>query len=181
MARDDVTPGPVNPEATQRDASDAVPVEPEITDAPEIVAGLGADGADGDDGDDGDDGADGDGGAGGAGGAFDFGAMMQMASDLTEQIGSAQAELAEARVEGTAGGGVVKVVLNGHLHLLAVEVDARAVDRDDPSVLGDLVVAAWRDAHDEVARLQAAADPLGGLGAALGGDLGDLGGLLGGG
>jgi DNA-binding YbaB/EbfC family protein len=93
---------------------------------------------------------------------------------MSERMGSAQAELAEARIEGSAGGGLVKVVLNGHLHLLAVDVDSAALDPDDPSVIGDLVVAAWRDAHDEVARLQASADPLGGLGAALGGDLGDL-------
>lgn len=110
-------------------------------------------------------------------GGMDFAAMMQMAHDMTERMGTAQAELGEARVEGSAGGGLVKVVLNGHLHLLSVEVEPSAVDPDDPSVIGDLVVAAWRDAHDEVARLQAAADPLGGLGGALGDGLG---GLLGG-
>lgn len=114
----------------------------------------------------------------GAGGGLDLGAMMQMAQDMSERMGSAQAELAEARVEGTAGGGLVRVVLDGHLHLLEVEIAPEALDPDDTSMVGDLVVAAWRDAQDEVARLQAAADPLGGLGDALGGDLG---GLLGGG
>lgn len=113
----------------------------------------------------------------GGGGGLDLGAMMQMAQDMSEKMGDAQSQLAEARVEGSAGGGLVKVVLNGHLHLLEVEIDPAAVDPDDPSILGDLIVAAWRDAHDEVARLQAAADPLGGLGGALGGGLG---GLLGG-
>lgn len=104
----------------------------------------------------------------GAGG-LDLGAMMQMAQDLSERMGTAQAELAEARVEGSAGGGLVKVVINGHLHLLSVEIDPEAVDPDDTSMVGDLVVAAWRDAHDQVAALQAEADPLGGLGGSLGG------------
>ncbi|MCB0952257.1 MAG: YbaB/EbfC family nucleoid-associated protein [Microthrixaceae bacterium] len=107
-------------------------------------------------------------------GGLDLGAMMQMAQDMSERMGDAQSELAEARVEGSAGGGLVKVVLNGHLHLLDVVIEPTAVDPEDPSILGDLIVAAWRDAHDDVARLQAAADPLGGLGGALGGGLGDL-------
>ncbi|MGI9577658.1 MAG: YbaB/EbfC family nucleoid-associated protein [Microthrixaceae bacterium] len=115
------------------------------------------------------------------GGGLDLGAMMEMAQNMTEQMGAAQSELAEARIEGTAGGGLVKVVLNGHLHLLEVEIQPGAFDPDDPSMVGDLVLAAWRDAHDEVAKLQAAADPLGGLGGGLGGLGGDLGDLLGGG
>jgi DNA-binding YbaB/EbfC family protein len=106
------------------------------------------------------------------GGGLDLGAMMEMAQNMTEQMGAAQSELAEARVEGSAGGGLVKVVLNGHLHLIDVSIEPEAFDPDDPSVLGDLVLAAWRDAHDEVAKLQAAADPLGGLGGGLGGLLG---------
>ncbi len=108
------------------------------------------------------------------GGPVDLAAMMEMAQDMSQRLGTAQAELTEARVEGSAGGGLVEVVLNGHLHLLSVEVDPAAVDPDDPSIVGDLVVAAWRDAHDGVARLQADADPLGGLGSMLGGGLDDL-------
>lgn len=116
--------------------------------------------------------------SGGSGG-LDLGAMMEMAQNMSEQMGAAQSELAEARIEGTAGGGLVKLVLNGHLHLLEVEIEPGAFDPDDPSMVGDLVLAAWRDAHDEVAKLQAAADPLGGLGGP-GGLGGGLGGLLGG-
>lgn len=147
MSRDDVAPQPEEPEVGLGEVLEGELVERGSTDEPDPFTGLGGEGG------------------------MDFGAMMQMAQDMTERMGSAQAELAEARIEGTAGGGLVKVILNGHLHLLAVDVDSAAVDTDDPSVVGDLVVAAWRDAHDEVARIQAAADP---LGAALSGDLGDL-------
>ncbi len=111
---------------------------------------------------------------GGAGG-FDLGSMMQMAQDMTSRMGEAQAELASTEVEGSAGGGLVRVAVNGHLHLKSVTIDPSAVDPDDISLLEDLILAAWTDAHDQVAELQASLDPLGSLG--LGGDLG---GLLGG-
>lgn len=112
---------------------------------------------------------------------LDLGNMMEMAAGMQQQMQAAQAELAAAEVTGSAGGGVVSVVLNGHLHLRSVSIDPSAIDADDPSMVEDLIVAAWQDAHDQVARLQAAADPLGGIGGALGADLGGLGGLFGGG
>jgi DNA-binding YbaB/EbfC family protein len=111
---------------------------------------------------------------GGAGG-FDLGSMMQMAQDMTARMGEAQEELAATEVEGSAGGGLVRLTLNGHLHLVSVSIDPAAVDPEDLSLLEDLVLAAWSDAQAQVAELQADVDPLGGL------DLGGgLGGLLGG-
>jgi DNA-binding YbaB/EbfC family protein len=115
------------------------------------------------------------GGAGGGGG-FDLGSMLEMAATMQQQVAEAQEQLVSARVEGTAGGGLVTVMLNGHLHLLGVTIQPDAVDPDDLSMLEDLVRAAWQDAHDQVAQLQAEADPLGGLGGT-----GGLGNLFGGG
>jgi hypothetical protein len=106
---------------------------------------------------------------------FDLGSMLQMAQQAAEQMAASQQELLDVRVEGTAGGGVVRVVVNGHLHLLEVRIDPQAVDPDDPSMVGDLVVAAFADAQQQVAAVQAASDPLSGLGG-----LGGLTGLLGG-
>ncbi|HTN99134.1 MAG TPA: YbaB/EbfC family nucleoid-associated protein [Microthrixaceae bacterium] len=103
------------------------------------------------------------------GGGLDLGSMMQMAQSMQEQAAVAQQQLAETEVVGTAGGGVVTVTLNGHLHLRQVHIDPEAIDQDDPSMVEDLVVAAWQDAHDQVAVLQAGADPFGGLGGLLGG------------
>jgi DNA-binding YbaB/EbfC family protein len=105
-------------------------------------------------------------------GGLDLGAMVQMAQDMGSRMQEAQERLATTEVEGTAGGGVVSVTLNGHLHVLGVHIDPSVIDPSDPAMLEDLVVAAWTDAHDRVARLQAEADPLGGMGG--------LGGLLGG-
>ncbi len=109
---------------------------------------------------------------GATGGGFDLGSMMEMAANMQQQVAEAQAQLGGARLEGTAGGGLVTVTLNGHLHLVGLHIEPGAVDPDDLSMLEDLIRAAWQDAHDQVARLQAQADPLGGLGGA--GGLGDL-------
>lgn len=103
--------------------------------------------------------------------------LMQMAQDMSEKMGEAEERLGTTEVTGTSGGGLVEVVLNGHLHLVRLSISPLASDAEDPSILEDLVLAAWRDAHDQVAELQAEADPLSGLG----GDMGGLGGLLGGG
>lgn len=115
----------------------------------------------------------------GALGGLDMGAMLQMAQDMGQRMQDAQEALATTEVVGSAGGGLVTVTLNGHLHVRAVHVDPAAVDAEDPTVLEDLILAAWTDAHNGVAELQAQADPLGGAGG-LGGALGGLGGLLGG-
>jgi hypothetical protein len=113
-----------------------------------------------------------DGGFGAALGGLDLGSMMQMAQDMGAQMAQAQERLAGTEVEGTAGGGVVTVTLDGHLHLLRVRIDPDVVDPADVAMLEDLVVAAFADAQEQVARLQAEVDPLGGMGG--------LGGLLGG-
>ena len=113
---------------------------------------------------------------GATGGGFDLGSMMEMAANMQQQVAEAQAQLGGARLEGTAGGGLVTVTLNGHLHLVGLHIEPGAVDPDDLSMLEDLIRAAWQDAHDQVAQLQAEADPLGGLGGA-----GGLGNLFGGG
>jgi DNA-binding YbaB/EbfC family protein len=114
-------------------------------------------------------------------GGLDLGSMMEMAASMQGQMAAAQEQLAAATVEGSSGGGAVRVTLNGHLHLVGVHIDPKVADPADPTLLEDLVQAAWQDAHDQVAQLQAAADPLGGLGGDLGGLGGGLGGLLGGG
>ena len=72
--------------------------------------------------------------------------IMQQAQKMQEQMEQAQAELAEARVTGTAGGGVITATMTGSGELLALEIAPAAVDPDDVETLQDLVVAAVRDA-----------------------------------
>jgi DNA-binding protein YbaB len=117
-------------------------------------------------------------------GGFDLGAMLEQAQQMQAQLMSAQAELAHQTVDGTAGG--VQVTLSGVGELTAGTVAVGSFDgADAESVadLGDLVVAAFRDAKSKADALASAAlGPLAsGFGPELGGTLGgDLGGPTGG-
>jgi DNA-binding YbaB/EbfC family protein len=98
--------------------------------------------------------------------------IMQQAQKMQEQLAKAQAELAEARFTGSAGGGMVTAVVTGGPELVEVRISPDVVDPDDIEMLEDLVVAAVRQAME--AAVEAANTQLGGLTGGL-----DMGGLLG--
>jgi DNA-binding YbaB/EbfC family protein len=110
-------------------------------------------------------------------GGFDMNALLQQAQQMQEQLMSAQAQLEEAEVEGTVAGGAVTVRVSGTGELLGVDIRAGgfdANDADDLSDLGDMIVAAWRDAKSRADAL--ASEQLGPLAGGLGGIGGDAGG-----
>ncbi|PZD96472.1 YbaB/EbfC family nucleoid-associated protein [Paenibacillus sambharensis] len=72
--------------------------------------------------------------------------MMKQVKKMQEQMMKAQEELAEKTIEGTAGGGVVSVQVNGHKKLLNVTIKPEAVDPDDIEMLQDLILTAVNDA-----------------------------------
>ena len=80
--------------------------------------------------------------------------LMKQAQKLQEQMESAQAELADAEVEGSAGGGLVTAKVSGTGEIVSVTIDPKAVDPDDTETLGDLVVAAVRAAQETAHQLQ---------------------------
>jgi len=83
------------------------------------------------------------------GGGFDMNALLQQAQQMQERLEDAQAQLAEATVEGTVGGGAVTVTINGVGELVGVRIKEGGFDSasaDDLDDLGDLIVAAYRDA-----------------------------------
>ncbi len=98
--------------------------------------------------------------------------IMQQAQKMQEELARAQAELAERRFEGSAGGGMVTAIVNGRPELVEVKISPDVVDPADVEMLEDLVVAAVRQAID--AAVEAANSQLGGLTGGL-----DMGGLLG--
>jgi hypothetical protein len=73
--------------------------------------------------------------------------LQRMAMQMQQDMARVQQELAEATVEGTAGGGVVKAVANGKQELVSVTIDPSAVDPADVEMLQDLIVAAVTDAQ----------------------------------
>jgi DNA-binding YbaB/EbfC family protein len=97
-------------------------------------------------------------------------AILQQAQKMQEQLLAAQQQLADAEVEGSAGGGLVKAVVSGSGELKALAIDPKVVDPDDVETLADLVVAAVRDAGANAQRL--AEQTMGPLTGGLGGGLG---------
>jgi DNA-binding YbaB/EbfC family protein len=102
------------------------------------------------------------------GGGFDFQGLLQQAQQMQEQLESAQERLADARVDGTVAGGSVTVTVNGIGELLEVKIKAGGFDGasdDDLSDLGDLIVAAYRNAKAQAdAMASSALGPLAGGG-----------------
>ncbi len=105
------------------------------------------------------------------GGGFDMGALLEQAMEMQQQLLDAQSIAAETVVEGQSGGGAVTIRVTGAMEFESVTISPAAVDRDDVEMLADLVLAALRDAVDQIGRLQQAS--MGGL------DLGGMGGALG--
>ncbi len=89
------------------------------------------------------------GGLGGGGGAGNPLAAAQ------EMLAKAQQELAATAVEGTAGGGAVKVVMNGEQKIAGITISPDVVDPEDVEMLQDLIMAAIADASERASALQA--------------------------
>jgi len=111
------------------------------------------------------------------GGGFDMNALLQQAQQMQEQLQSAQERLAETVIDGTVAGGAVTVKVSGTGELLAVEIRTGGFDSDsadDMADLGDMIVAAWRDAKASADAL--ASESLGPIAGGLGGGLPGFGG-----
>ncbi len=78
---------------------------------------------------------------------MDIQKMMKQAQQMQEVL---QRQMGELRIEATAGGGMVTVVVNGHKQLQSLKIDPEVVSKDDVGMLQDLVVAAVNDAHRKV-------------------------------
>lgn len=87
------------------------------------------------------------------GDGFDMNALLQQAQVMQQQLQQAQEDLADRRVTGSAGGDMVTVTMTGAGELLEVRIRPEACDPDDTETLGDLVVAAVRDASTQAAAL----------------------------
>lgn len=72
--------------------------------------------------------------------------MMKQMQKMQKQMAEAQEELGQKQIEGTAGGGMVKVIVTGHKEVVDVQIKPEAVDPDDVEMLQDLVLAAVNDA-----------------------------------
>lgn len=95
--------------------------------------------------------------------------MLKQIEQMQANMAKAQEELGKETVQGTAGGGAVIVVMNGHQEVESITIDPEFVDPDDVETLQDAVVAAFNDAQRKAQEIMqqkmgAATGGLGGLG-----------------
>ena len=84
--------------------------------------------------------------------------MMKQAQQMQERL---QKQMADLRVEGNAGGGMVTVVVNGSKQIQKLTIDPEVVSKDDVGMLQDLIVAAINDAQRKAD--EALAQKMGGM------------------
>lgn len=85
-------------------------------------------------------------------GLGDMGNLLKQAQKMQQELDRVQSELAAARVEGTAGGGAVRVAVNGEGQVVELQIAPQTLVSAEKELLEDLLLAALRDgigrAHD---------------------------------
>jgi len=82
-----------------------------------------------------------------------MGNLQRMAQQMQQEMARIEAELRDAQIDGSSGGGVVKAVVTGKQELVSITIDPDAVDPSDVEMLQDLIVAAINDALGAYRRL----------------------------
>jgi nucleoid-associated protein EbfC len=93
-------------------------------------------------------------GGGGSGGSLDPRRAQDLQAKLMESLSKAQADLAASTVEGSAGGGAIKVTMKGDQRVESIVLAPEVVDPEDVEMLQDLLIVAVNDALEKVQGLQ---------------------------
>ena len=94
-------------------------------------------------------------------GGMNLGKLMKQAQEMQKNMAKVQDELKERVIEASSGGGMVKVNFNGQQELMALKIDPEVVNKDDVTMLEDLITAAVNEglnkskemAKEEMAKL----------------------------
>ncbi len=106
-------------------------------------------------------------------GSPDMNSLLEQAAAMQQQLMAAQEDLANRRVDGSAGGGLVAATVTGSGDLVGLTIDPAVCDPGDTETLADLVLAAVRDAASNAQ--EQAAQEMGQLTGGFGGGLPGLG------
>ena len=88
-----------------------------------------------------------------AGGGGSLQKILKEAQKAQQELARVQEEIAQIEVEGSSGGGAVKIRINGRFEMLSVKIDPQAVPGDDLELLEDLIRSAYNQAYSEVKRI----------------------------
>lgn len=83
-----------------------------------------------------------------------LGNMMKQVQQMQAKMAEMQAELEKKEIEASAGGGMVKVISNGKMEIVSITIDPEVIDKDDPEMLQDLIVAAVNQSRQKVQDMQ---------------------------
>ncbi|MCX6834069.1 MAG: YbaB/EbfC family nucleoid-associated protein [candidate division Zixibacteria bacterium] len=83
-----------------------------------------------------------------------MGNMMKQVQQMQAKMAQMQAELENAEIEASAGGGMVKVVVSGKNEIKSITIDPEVVNPEDVEMLQDLIVAALNQAREKTQELQ---------------------------
>tara|TARA_B100000745_G_scaffold50845_1_gene30370 strand:+ start:92 stop:418 length:327 start_codon:yes stop_codon:yes gene_type:complete len=78
-----------------------------------------------------------------------FNDMMKKAQEMQKKMQEMQNSLSNLEVEGTSGGGMVKVIMNCKNEIKKIDVDPSIIKQDDKTMMEDLIVAALNDAKSK--------------------------------
>jgi len=78
----------------------------------------------------------------GLGGLGNLGGVLKQAMEVKGKVEAIKDGLADERIEASAGGGMVKVVLNGRFEVESISIDPEIIDKDDPEMLETMIRAA---------------------------------------
>lgn len=84
----------------------------------------------------------------------DMGNLLRQAQEMHRQMEKAREELCKTQLEGSAGGGAVRVAVNGEGQVLKIEISKEALESRDKALLEDLVLAAVRDGLSRASTLR---------------------------
>ena len=79
--------------------------------------------------------------------------MMKQAQQLQSQLLKTQEELGNEIIEGSSGGGAVKITVNGHQDIKSITISSEVVDPEDVELLQDMILAAMNDAMEKAKQL----------------------------
>lgn len=79
--------------------------------------------------------------------------LMKQAQQMQKQLAEAQESMNEVSVDASAGGGMVKVKVNGAMQLESITIDPDAIDPEDVEILQDMIVAAVNEGIRNVAEI----------------------------
>ena len=92
--------------------------------------------------------------------------LMKQAKAMQEKMAEMQKKIEETEIEGSSGGGAVKIIMNGKHEVKNLFIDPSIVNSDEKEVLEDLIIAALNDVNKKIA--ESTNDQLGSISGGMG-------------